>query len=75
MVSNDGCALLGDFGVVPIERASGLNITQPDGTSARWSAPELIDSDNKGNKILPTRKSDIWSFGCVCYEVCTNPQL
>lgn len=51
--------------------------------SLRWAAPEIFDSsrdfgnpgqndaDEDGVK-RPTKSSDIWSFGCLIYEVCVG---
>lgn len=50
-----------------------MKINERSGGSARWSAPELLDSNSQGFKVLPTQKSDIWSFGCVWYEVSVVP--
>jgi serine/threonine protein kinase len=36
----------------------------PGGTD-RWMAPELLSEEY----LRPTKESDIWSFGCICYEV------
>lgn len=36
------------------------------GGTVRWKAPELIDPEKDNG---PTKESDIYAFGCVCYEV------
>lgn len=35
------------------------------GLTLRWASPELLEDD-----VRHSRESDIWAFGCVCYEVC-----
>ncbi|KAF5353565.1 hypothetical protein D9756_008099 [Leucocoprinus leucothites] len=37
------------------------------GFSNRWAAPELLEDDAQA-----TQASDIWAFGCVCYEILTG---
>jgi serine/threonine protein kinase len=32
--------------------------------TVRWAAPERV-----AKEASSTRESDVWSFGCVCYEV------
>ncbi|KXN89095.1 Cell division control protein 7 [Leucoagaricus sp. SymC.cos] len=34
-----------------------------------WMAPELLISEEKAQ---PTKESDMWAFGCTCYEVLTG---
>lgn len=38
----------------------------------RWNAPEIFTGDGDGY-APPTPESDVWSLGCVCYEVCQVP--
>ncbi|KAI0793123.1 kinase-like domain-containing protein [Irpex lacteus] len=35
----------------------------------QWSAPELLDMQHADLPIIPTEKSDVWSFACLCVEV------
>ncbi|KAJ3553427.1 hypothetical protein NP233_g12645 [Leucocoprinus birnbaumii] len=44
-----------------------ITATAPAGRTFGWLSPELL-RDN----AIPTRKSDIWAFGCVCYEILTR---
>lgn len=63
LVSGEGRALSTDFGLslaaMSVATTSSQSLT---GATTNWMAPELFTSK-------PTNASDIWSFGCVCYEV------
>jgi eukaryotic-like serine/threonine-protein kinase len=66
MVSAKGQAKLMDFGIAEPERpASGIQRIEPSGTAA-YMSPERARG-NKGDK-----RSDIWSFGIVLYEMITG---
>ncbi|KAJ8081999.1 hypothetical protein PM082_007845 [Marasmius tenuissimus] len=63
-------ACIGDFGLSRIADTQGLSMTttsRPRGTG-RWLAPELLFGS------LATKQSDIYAFGCVCFEVFTGGQ-
>ncbi|KXN82811.1 Mitogen-activated protein kinase kinase kinase YODA [Leucoagaricus sp. SymC.cos] len=63
LISNEGHGLITDFGSSHINTAtaatSSLSLT-----TLRFSAPETV----LGNET-PTKKFDIWSLGCLLYEV------
>ncbi|KAJ8083220.1 hypothetical protein PM082_009092 [Marasmius tenuissimus] len=65
-------ARITDFGLSRIKDSKGLRVTtsamRPVGT-ARWLAPELLTGSGG-----PTTESDIYSYGCVCYEIFTGLQ-
>ncbi|KXN92393.1 Tyrosine-protein kinase TXK [Leucoagaricus sp. SymC.cos] len=70
LVNTTGRACIADFGVSRIAINPLLNITltaASAGYTTRWAAPELL-IDNS----LSTRASDIWAFGCVCFEILTG---
>merc|ERR1719195_1886344 len=59
-----GAALLGDLGVAKVLLA-GSEQAQTFVGSPAYMAPEVVDAQPYGTA------SDIWSFGCVAYEMCT----
>ncbi len=68
LVNNSGRACITDFGISTIWTDRTLGFTHTTGgvigRSTRWAAPELFEEGQK-----PSRASDIWAFGAVCYEV------
>lgn len=68
LVNDSQRALITDFGLSAIWTDKALSFASmtsgPTDRSIRWSAPELFEEG-----ALPNRASDIWAFGCVCYEV------
>ncbi|KAG6818581.1 hypothetical protein H0H93_003796 [Arthromyces matolae] len=76
LIDNAGRARLADFGVSSVSDAKIIAWTSQTpaaskGGSTRWQAPELIDLKND-TAGLNTIASDIYAFGCVCYEVFTG---
>lgn len=61
LMSDKGHALIANFGISHF--IVSITSTRLSDDSARWMAPEL----HAGRS--PTLRSDMWSFGCVCYEV------
>ncbi|KAK1221614.1 hypothetical protein PQX77_015580 [Marasmius sp. AFHP31] len=63
-------ACIADFGLSRIADTHGLGVTtsatRPAGTM-RWLAPELLSGGER-----PSKKSDVYSFACVCYEIFTG---
>ncbi|EKM75153.1 hypothetical protein AGABI1DRAFT_132508 [Agaricus bisporus var. burnettii JB137-S8] len=61
------CACIADFGLSTIVTDETLGFvattTGTSGHTTRWASPELLEDDAR-----PTTASDIWAFGCVCYE-------
>ncbi|KAJ8080051.1 Rho guanine nucleotide exchange factor [Marasmius tenuissimus] len=65
-------ALICDFGLSCIlsssEQALEMSSSSPRAKgSIRWMAPELFSP-----QVIATRESDIYAFGCVCYEIVTG---
>jgi serine/threonine protein kinase len=65
LVSHDGHAVLADFGLSKLSIVGSAPSTTFTNSNIYWCAPELSDEDD----IVRTRESDVWSFGCVCFEV------
>ncbi|KAJ3552865.1 hypothetical protein NP233_g12776 [Leucocoprinus birnbaumii] len=69
LISESGRALLTDFGLSHVALMSGLHGSS--GLTAvgtfNWMAPELFNE-----RTAPTKESDIWAFGCLCYEIYTG---
>jgi serine/threonine protein kinase len=63
LVSNAGRAMIADFGVSSIVMTLPMSTTGPNGTP-HWIAPEVVQGDSR-----PSLESDIWSYGCLSYEV------
>jgi serine/threonine protein kinase len=60
--------MIADFGISTIAATSvGTTTAQDTGGSLNWMAPELVIADYDVPR--PTTKSDMWAFGCICYEV------
>ncbi|KXN89129.1 Cytokinesis protein sepH [Leucoagaricus sp. SymC.cos] len=69
LVTETGHAVIGDFGISRV--VSGLSTTNPDSKGTNnWTAPELTLVENS----IPSERSDIWSFGCLCYEVMVDEE-
>lgn len=62
-LNKDGCAKLGDLNVSKLASKEGLNYTQT-GTPY-YASPEVWRDEPY------TFVSDIWSVGCVLYEILT----
>ncbi|KAF5357113.1 hypothetical protein D9756_006791 [Leucocoprinus leucothites] len=72
LVDEFGRACLTDFGLSSIRSddsvAQSMATSTAQGTTYRWAAPELIESDSAHS----SKASDVWAFGCVCYETMTG---
>ena len=72
LIDDAGNARLCDFGLASLlgeESGSGLTTTTDYTGTARYTAPELIDPPTDTGGYKPTPPSDIFSLGCVIYEV------
>ncbi|KAJ8580019.1 kinase-like protein, partial [Rhizopogon salebrosus TDB-379] len=75
---NEKCqACLTDFGLSSMmkigERFEYLRLNEKRPGALHWSAPELIPDisrvDEDGERYTPSTYSDIYSYGCIVYEV------
>ncbi|KAF9440638.1 kinase-like protein, partial [Macrolepiota fuliginosa MF-IS2] len=69
LVSGEGRALIGDFGISNVVTSSGTTFTESPNGTTRWKAPELHRPE--GN-LRATPFSDIWSLGCLFYQILTR---
>ncbi|KAF9446702.1 kinase-like protein, partial [Macrolepiota fuliginosa MF-IS2] len=67
LVSAEGRAMIGDFGISRVATTNQTHTDSPNGT-ARWQAPELL-VDSVERNVRGTMQSDIWSLGCLCYKI------
>lgn len=71
LVNNKGHASITDFGlsIIRTDRTLGFTNTPSivTGYSERWASPELLRESAR-----PDRASDVWAFGCVCFEILTR---
>ncbi len=65
-----GQALLCDFGLSTHSNIDRMWQTSSKETHVSWLAYEFFDVENPGRKLQKlTVKTDVFAFGCVCYEV------
>jgi len=73
LISDSGTACITDFGGSLFRNDGTVSLTVGASTQGgcctwRWAAPEFLHT----SELRPTFKSDIWAFGCVCFEVLTG---
>ncbi|KAF9254435.1 kinase-like protein [Marasmius fiardii PR-910] len=70
LVTPDLRACIGDFGLSRVSATQRLlsESSHAMGTM-RWLSPELLQP---GPASIPSRESDIYAYGCVCYEIFTG---
>ncbi|OJA21370.1 hypothetical protein AZE42_07302 [Rhizopogon vesiculosus] len=77
LINEKGQACLIDFGLSSMtkngERFDYLRLNEKCPGALLWSAPELIsdvvNEDTDGERYVPSPPSDIYSYGCIIYEV------
>ncbi|KAJ3567063.1 hypothetical protein NP233_g6609 [Leucocoprinus birnbaumii] len=71
LISGSGRACITDFGLSPalakksITAEAATILTAINSGSYPWMAPEVLKGDSR-----PTQESDVWSFGCLSYQIC-----
>ncbi|KAG6917342.1 hypothetical protein DXG01_002913 [Tephrocybe rancida] len=76
LIDGQGRACLCDFGIASIcdpeiKAWTTQSSAASKGGSTRWQAPELFDVDSD-EEVQNSVFSDIYAFGCVCYEIFTG---
>jgi len=76
LIDDNGIACLTDFGLssLPSVIHSKAMTTYIGVGTQPWTAPELFsveedEGETNKERIKPTRASDVYSWGCVCYEI------
>ncbi|KAJ7778415.1 kinase-like domain-containing protein [Mycena metata] len=72
LVDRDKCACLTDFGLSAFDDATAPTHNSTRAGSLSWMAPELIDPGRFGLRFARTPYSDVYAFGCVCFELHTG---
>ncbi|KAF8205640.1 kinase-like domain-containing protein [Mycena galopus ATCC 62051] len=71
LIKEDWSACLTDFGLSVFSDATATMSTTRSG-SFYWMAPELLDPERFGLKFARTPATDVYAFGCVCFELYTG---
>ncbi|KAJ7619293.1 kinase-like domain-containing protein [Roridomyces roridus] len=72
LIKEDWVACLADFGLSSFTDTTSKTHTSNRAGSLYWMAPELIDPTRFGLKFVRTPATDIYAFGCVCFEMLTG---
>lgn len=74
MIDADGTALLSHYGLSTLVDERGFPLfgqLEPELGTVRWTAPECLTGENgSATRNVPTKKSDIYSFGSIMLQVC-----
>ncbi|KAG2339254.1 kinase-like protein [Suillus weaverae] len=73
LINSKGRALVADYGL--LTTCSDLNGTSYIRSNVRWAAPELFEvPDTENAPSSPKLESDVYSFGCIAYQVLSGKQ-
>ncbi|KAJ8593188.1 kinase-like protein [Rhizopogon salebrosus TDB-379] len=81
LINQGGQACLTDFGLSSMmkigEKFEYLHLNEKRPGAVPWAAPELIECTSSVNedekRYMPSTSSDIYSYGCIMYEVSMSP--
>jgi serine/threonine protein kinase/tetratricopeptide (TPR) repeat protein len=66
---HDGAAMVADFGIGKVLSASGRSITQ---TGLAIGTPAYMSPEQSAGEVATDGRSDLYSLGCVLYEMLTG---
>jgi len=71
LLDQHGRIRIADFGLAIVSIESDQSMSIPSHVCApRWAASELfVHPDLESSRLIPTTKSDIYSFGCIVWQV------
>ncbi|KAJ7712491.1 kinase-like domain-containing protein, partial [Mycena metata] len=73
LITQDWSACLADFGLSAFTDAtSSLHTSSKRAGSLNWMAPELLDPGRFFLEFSRTPATDVYAFGCVCFELYTG---
>ncbi|KAJ7737581.1 kinase-like domain-containing protein [Mycena metata] len=72
LVNKDWSACLADFGLSGFSEGNTGQTSSKRAGSAYWMAPELLAPEHFEGKFSRTPASDVYAFGCVCFELYTG---
>ncbi|KAK7055191.1 kinase-like protein [Favolaschia claudopus] len=71
LIQGNGTACLADFGLSNFSDVT-TSMSTNRGGSVYWMAPELLDPDQFESELTRTPATDVYAFGCVCFELYTG---
>ncbi|KAK7027603.1 kinase-like domain-containing protein [Favolaschia claudopus] len=71
LIQGNGTACLADFGLSNFSDVT-TSMSTNRGGSVYWMAPELLDPDQFEFEFTRTPATDVYAFGCVCFELYTG---
>ncbi|KAJ6463885.1 kinase-like domain-containing protein [Mycena sanguinolenta] len=71
LIKEDWSACLADFGLSIFSDATS-SVSTNRGGSLYWMAPELLDPERIEDRCGRSPASDVYAFGCVCFELYTG---
>ena len=66
---------LGDFGISKRVRPQDTTTFHTQVSTRIYGAPEVLGSDSNSETSVYTNAVDIWSLGCVIYELLAGTRL